>query len=412
MNEMNTKQRLWTKEFITLMVSNLFLFLTLQMMLTTLPAYAKEAFMASPLQVSLITSVFAFSAIASRFVSSKALEKGKLRLLLYVGLFISLAATLGYYWASGIAFLLLMRVLFGIGFGMTSTSFPTMASDVIPIKRLGEGMGYFGLSTTLAMSIGPMIGLTLLQDGGFTPLVIITVMINVLIFPLAYVLTSRSAKRNMELPAAVQPRVEEQPKGSFNKKLILPSVLNFLMSITYGGLLSFMALFGTEAHLRNPQYFFLFNAIAIILVRPFSGRIYDRYGHKALVIPAAILMVAGLLLLTFATSTGTMLLSALCYGLGFGAMQPSIQTWMIQEVHPLQRGMANGMFFNSLDFGVAIGSIALGSIAKSTSYAIMYRYSAIALVMLILIYIIMQVTGQSRIKGTSQLEDTEPTAAG
>lgn len=412
MNEMNTKQRLWTKEFITLMVSNLFLFLTLQMMLTTLPAYAKEAFMASPLQVSLITSVFAFSAIASRFVSSKALEKGKLRLLLYVGLFISLAATLGYYWASGIAFLLLMRVLFGIGFGMTSTSFPTMASDVIPIKRLGEGMGYFGLSTTLAMSIGPMIGLTLLQDGGFTPLVIITVIINVLIFPLAYVLTSRSAKRNMERPAAVQPRVEEQPKGSFNKKLILPSVLNFLMSITYGGLLSFMALFGAEAHLRNPQYFFLFNAIAIILVRPFSGRIYDRYGHKALVIPAAILMVAGLLLLTFATSTGTMLLSALCYGLGFGAMQPSIQTWMIQEVHPLQRGMANGMFFNSLDFGVAIGSIALGSIAKSTSYAIMYRYSAIALVMLILIYIIMQLTGQSRIKGTSQLEDTEPTAAG
>ena len=45
------------------------------MMLTTLPAYAKEAFMASPLQVSLITSLFAFSAIASRFVSSKALEK-------------------------------------------------------------------------------------------------------------------------------------------------------------------------------------------------------------------------------------------------------------------------------------------------------------------------------------------------
>lgn len=412
MNETNTKQRLWTKEFITLMVSNLFLFLTLQMMLTTLPAYAKEAFMASPLQVSLITSVFAFSAIASRFVSSKALEKGKLRLLLYVGLLISLAATLGYYWASGIAFLLLMRVLFGIGFGMTSTSFPTMASDVIPIKRLGEGMGYFGLSTTLAMSIGPMIGLTLLQDGGFTPLVIITVIINVLIFPLAYVLTSRSAKRNTVRPAAVQPRVEDQPKGSFNKKLILPSVLNFLMSITYGGLLSFMALFGAEAHLQNPQYFFLFNAISIILVRPFSGRIYDRYGHKALVVPAAILMVTGLLLLTFASSTGTMLLSALCYGLGFGAMQPSIQTWMIQEVHPLQRGMANGMFFNSLDLGVAIGSIALGSIAKSTSYAIMYRYAAIALVLLILIYIIMQVTAKSRLKAKSKLEDTETTAAG
>ncbi len=132
MNPNNPKQPLWTKEFITLMVSNLFLFLTLQMMLTTLPAYAQDAFTASPLQVSLITSLFAFSAILSRFVSSKALEKGKLRLLLYVGLVISLAATLGYYWATGIVFLLMMRILFGIGFGMTSTSFPTMASNVIP----------------------------------------------------------------------------------------------------------------------------------------------------------------------------------------------------------------------------------------------------------------------------------------
>lgn len=413
MNDINTKQQLWTKEFITLMVSNLFLFLTLQMMLTTLPAYAKEAFMASPLQVSLITSLFAFSAIASRFVSSKALEKGKLRLLLYVGLLISLAATLGYYWASGIAFLLFMRVLFGIGFGMTSTSFPTMAADVIPIRRIGEGMGYFGLSTTLAMSIGPMIGLTLLQGGGFTPLVFITVIINILIFPLAYVLTSKVSKRVIERPISEkQVMAEPKPKSSFNKRLILPSILNFLMSITYGGLLSFMALFGAEAHLSNPQYFFLFNAIAIILVRPFSGRIYDRYGHKALVVPAAILMVAGLLLLTYASSTGTMLLSALCYGLGFGAMQPSIQTWMIQEVHPQQRGMANGMFFNSLDFGVAIGSLVLGSIAKSTSYTVMYRYSAVALVLFILIYIVMQIAGKSRIQVKTNGDNSGSSVAG
>ncbi|MGG3279787.1 MFS transporter [Paenibacillus solani] len=412
MNDINTKQRLWTKEFITLMVSNLFLFLTLQMMLTTLPAYAKDAFMASPLQVSLITSLFAFSAIASRFISSKALEKGKLRLLLYVGLLISLAATFGYYWASGIAFLLFMRVLFGIGFGMTSTSFPTMAADVIPIKRLGEGMGYFGLSTTLAMSIGPMIGLTLLQGGGFTPLVIITIIINILIFPLAYVLTSKVPKRVIERPVSEQAIAEPKPKSSFNKRLILPSLLNFLMSITYGGLLSFMALFGAEAHLRNPQYFFLFNAIAIILVRPFSGRIYDRYGHKALVVPAAILMVSGLLLLTYASSTGMMLLSALCYGLGFGAMQPSIQTWMIQEVHPQQRGMANGMFFNSLDFGVAIGSIVLGSIAKSTSYTVMYRYSAVALVLFILIYIVMQIAGKSRLQAKTDSDNPGSSVAG
>ena len=399
MNKQNNK--LWTKEFVTLMLSNLFLFLTLQMLLTTLPAYAKEAFAASPTQVSLITSVFAFSAIASRLFSSKALEQGKRRLLLYTGLLISLLATLGYYWASGIGFLLLMRVLFGIGFGMTSTSFPTMASDVIPAKRLGEGMGYFGLSTTLAMSIGPMIGLTLLQGGGFTPLVFITSAINVLIFPLAFLLTSKTPKAHKE-PAPVP--VHEGGKTAGMRPLLLPAVLNFLTSVTYGGLLSFLALYGREANLANPQYFFLFNALAIILIRPVSGRLYDRYGHKALLIPGAICMLAGLLLLTYATSTGGLLLSALCYGLGFGSMQPTLQTWMIQKVDPRQRGMANGMFLNSLDFGVAIGAMILGAIARFTSYTIMYRYSSIAMILLIMVYIAAFIRRSS----THKTKESEP----
>lgn len=381
MNKVTNK--LWTKEFITLMLSNLFLFLTLQMLLTTLPAYAKEAFQASPFQVSLITSLFAFSAIIARLFSSKALEKGKRRQLLYVGLAVSLFATLGYYWATGITMLLLMRILFGIGFGMTSTSFPTMASDVIPPKRLGEGMGYFGLSTTLAMSIGPMIGLTLLQEGGFTPLVMITAAINVLIFPLAFLLTSSTPKDHKEPVPESGP---EEAKTSLFRRLLLPGVLNFLTSITYGGLLSFLALFGREAGLESPQYFFLFNALAIILIRPLSGKIYDRYGHKALLIPAAVFILTGLMALTFASSTGGLLLAASFYGIGFGAMQPSLQTWMIQAVPPKQRGTANGTFLNSLDFGVAIGSMALGAIARFSNYTVMYRYSAGAMVLFILIY--------------------------
>lgn len=244
-------------------------------------------------------------------------------------------------------------------------------------------MGYFGLSTTLAMSIGPMIGLTLLQGGGFTPLVFMTSAINIVIFPLAFLLTSRTPKKHKEpVPAPIQ----EGKKTAIMRRLLLPAVLNFLTSITYGGLLSFLALYGKEAHLSNPQYFFLFNAIAIILIRPVSGRLYDRYGHKALLIPGALFMFAGLLLLTYATTTGGLLLSALCYGLGFGSMQPSLQTWMIQEVPPQQRGMANGTFLNSLDFGVAIGAMVLGAIARFSSYTIMYRYSAIAVLLVVIIY--------------------------
>ncbi len=378
----HSSERLWTPSFITLTLCNLMLFMGLQMTLSTLPAYAEGTLQASSVQVSLVTSLFALSAIASRLFSGKAMEKGGRNLLIFMGLAVSITAVAGYYWAGSILALLLLRMLFGIGFGMASTAFPTMASDIIPVRRMGEGMGYFGLSTSLAMSAGPLIGLSLLQGPGFGSLLICTAAALVLILPLSYRLTTKLPAHHKE-PAA--PPVSELKGGAF-RRLFIPCLLNFLLSVSYGGLLGFLALYGAEAHLEHIAYFFLFNAVAIVVVRPLSGKIYDRFGPPALLIPGSLFIVGGLLLLSFASSTAALFPAAICYGIGFGSMQPALQTWMIQSVEPRQRGMANGMFFNSLDLGVAIGTMILGSIALYTSYGVMYRYSALAPVLLLLIY--------------------------
>ncbi|MNO46307.1 major facilitator superfamily transporter [compost metagenome] len=379
----HSSERLWTPSFIILTLCNLLLFMGLQMTLSTLPAYAEGTLQASSVQVSLVTSLFALSAIASRLFSGKAMEKGGRNLLIFLGLAVSITAVIGYYWAGSILALLLLRMLFGIGFGMASTAFPTMASDIIPIRRMGEGMGYFGLSTSLAMSAGPLIGLSLLQGPGFGPLLVCTAAALALILPLGYRLTLKLPAHHKE-PAI--PPVSELKGGAF-RRLFIPCLLNFLLSVSYGGLLGFLALYGAEVHLEHIAYFFLFNAVAIVVVRPLSGKIYDRFGPPALLIPGSLFIVAGLLLLSFASSTAALFPAAICYGIGFGSMQPALQTWMIQSVEPRQRGTANGMFFNSLDLGVAIGSMILGSIALYTSYAVMYRYSTLAPVLLLLIYL-------------------------
>lgn len=377
-------ERLWTKSFVMLTLCNLLLFIGLQMTLSTLPAYAEGTLHATSVQISLVTSLFALSAIASRLFSAKAMEKGGRNLLIYLGLAISFTAVVGYHWADSILALLLLRMLFGIGFGMASTAFPTMASDVIPIRRMGEGMGYFGLSTSLAMSAGPLIGLSLLQGPGFGSLVLCAAAVIALIVPLGYRLTSSLPTHHKEPPMVP---AETGPKTGAFRKLWVPCLLNFLLSVSYGGLLGFLALYGSEAHLAHVAYFFLFNAVAVVIVRPFSGKIYDRYGPAALLIPGSLFIIAGLVLLSFASSTAALFPAAICYGIGFGSMQPSLQTWMIQAVAPRQRGMANGMFLNSLDLGVATGSMLLGSIAMYTSYAVMYRFSALAPAILLIVYI-------------------------
>lgn len=165
-------------------------------------------------------------------------------------------------------------------------------------------------------------------------------------------------------------------------------MLNCLLSITYGGLVGFIVLYGKEANLANPALFFLFNALAVLLVRPFAGRIYDNKGPKALLIPGAIFIAAGLILLSYASSMSVLFIAAFLYGIGYGSMQSSLQTWMIQVVSPSQRGMANGMFLNSLDLGIATGALLLGAIAAITSYTDMYRYSVMFMILFLLIYLI------------------------
>ncbi|WP_313638225.1 MFS transporter [Paenibacillus sp.] len=391
LEQQEPRTKLWTKSFIALTFSALFLFMNLQMLLSSFPSYVKGEFQVGDIMVSLVTSVFALTAIASRFMTAFLMRKVSRNVLLYIGLAIAAGITSLYVVADSIGSLLLMRVGYGIGFGIASTIIPTIVSQIIPSKRMGEGIGYFGLSTSLAMSIGPMIGLNVMKQSGFGTLAIIGTFTLLLAFPVLFF--SRSLPAHSKKQPIERSHEPTKPlKAPFNTKLVLPAILNVLLAITYGGLLSFIALFGESVHLEQVGLFFLFNAITIIIIRPISGRLFDKRGPAAVLIPAAVCVVASLTVLSYTTSMPMLIVSALLYGLGFGAIQPTIQAWMLRTSTPAQYGMANSMFYNSTDLGVASGAIILGAISSASDYGMMYRYSAGFMVLFLLIYIGIQIT--------------------
>ncbi|ELK43975.1 hypothetical protein D478_00750 [Brevibacillus agri BAB-2500] len=311
------------------------LFLAIQMQTPTFPAYVKQAYQANDFVVSLVISLFSLAAVVARALTGEALRTKNSKVIAMLALCTVGIFSAGYYWAGHIALFLFLRVLVGIGFGMGSTAFPTVVSNVIPVRRIGEGMGYFGLSTSLAMALGPLIGLGILQSFGIGPMLLTLVLLVAAIFPLAHMIRSYSLRM---APAPKAAPVKGFARF-FDKKLLLPVSLNFCLSITYGGILSFLALYGKETHIANVGWFFLANALAMILIRPFSGKLYDRKGHIAVLPPGAIFVGVSLLLLSVTTSESLLLISAFFYGLGYGMIQPSIQAWMVKVVAPEQRGM-------------------------------------------------------------------------
>ncbi|EAO7496419.1 MFS transporter, partial [Salmonella enterica] len=184
---------------------------------------------------------------------------------------------------------------------------------------------------------------------------------------------------------------ELQAKGLgrfFDRKILLPTVLNTLLAITYGGLMSFLVLFGKEANLANVSWYFFCNAITILLVRPLSGKLFDRKGPIAVLPLGALLSGTGLMILSFTDNNYLLFTSAAFYGLGYGFIQPAIQAWMVKVVSPEQRGMANAVFLSTIDLGIGIGSLLLGIIITYSSYSIMYRWSAIFMLLFLVIYFV------------------------
>lgn len=376
--------KLWTRDFVLLTVSNLFLYLNLQMITPSLPAYVTEQFGAGQWTVSLVISLFALSAIVTRFFAGAWLKRGRTALILLLGLTVYMLATASYYAAGTLALFLLIRILYGIGFGVSSTAFGTMVSDIIPIRRMGEGMGYFGLSTSLSMSAAPVIGLWLLGSYGFSTLILVSTLLAILIIPLSLLI--RSTPSASKPATAPSPAAAPDTRGTY-RRVALPCFLNMLLSITYGGLISYLALFGKEVHIGNVGWFFLCNAGAVLLVRPVSGKIFDKKGHFAVLPPGALMVAVGLVLLSYTSSMTGLLASALCYGIGYGILQPSLQAWTVKQVSPEMRGTANGTFYNSIDLGIALGSLLLGGIASGTSYSTMYLLSALAMLLFLAIYV-------------------------
>lgn len=69
--------------------------------------------------------------------------------------------------ASTIVLLAVLRVIHGVTWAVSTTAVGTAITDIIPDSRRGEGMGWYGMAMTIAMAIGPMIGLWVVQYYSF-----------------------------------------------------------------------------------------------------------------------------------------------------------------------------------------------------------------------------------------------------
>nr|WP_286181159.1 MFS transporter [Bacillus sp. ISL-37] len=377
---MNKTSKLWTAQFTAIIIMAFLFFLCLQLLTAGFPAFITDI-KNNPGQGGLMTTVFMVSAIATRpFVASlmQKMDNKKLSLISLVFIAISVGLRFG---QDSVPILLLLRVFHGVGFGIITTIFSTMATNIIPAHRLGEGIGYYGMATSVGTSLGPMLALAMLQYFAFNMLILLSVGLTLLTLLLNILVKSPQKPAN-----AAVPKVNFR-EHAFDRHAFTPAILTVFFSITLGGVVSFLRELGKEANLgATISLFFLVLTIVMVMIRPVSGRMYDKYGHRLIIYPAVISGIIGLTLLALTQNTLTLLIAAVFYGIAYGTVAPTLQALAVSAVSKEKQGTANAMYFSSMDLGMALGSAGLGLLASYTSYHFIYGFSIIFLIGLLLAY--------------------------
>jgi len=379
------RERLWTKDFVTVSVINFLVFLTHLILMVIIASYAVDKFHASEKIAGLVAGIFIIGILIGRLGAGRIIENKGSKRLLIIGAIIYIITSVLYFVTINLQLLLIIRLLHGIAFGVTSTATGTIVAKIIPHNKLGEGIGYYGMSAILAVALGPFIGILLIQHADYNMIFTVASILAVITLAISFVVSEQSCKSQKEVQ--VKAAKYFQFSNFLEFKAIPISIIALIIGFSYSGVLTFMSLYSKQIHLEEAAgFYFLVYAITVLISRPFSGRLLDVKGANYIVYPSLFIFAVGMLLLSQANQGIILLLAGAINGLGYGNFISCAQAISIKLVPPHRLGLATATFFIFVDLGFGVGPYVLGSLVPFTGYRGLYLMMSIVIFAAIILY--------------------------
>ncbi len=363
------KPALWNRNFTLLTISNFLMCSAYYSLISTLPVFISTTLQSTHGTVGLVMASYAIAAILIRPFGGFGLDYFGRKTIFLASLLIYGLIFNAYIFAVTVWLLILVRIAHGLTWGLTTTANSTLAGDIIPAEKRGEGFGYFGVMTTAGMALGPLIGSFILDHAGYRAMFIAGFGLSMISMIMAAFIRYPEYKRPENL--------EFHWRNLFEKKTLTPAMNLLLTSLSYGGLLSFIALYGKEIGIENPSGFFLIYALGIITARFSAGKAVDRNGPRRIIIICLSLLVVGFPLLALVKNPYGFYCSAVILGFGHGVVWPVFQAMINNIVAPHRRGAANSTAFIAMDLGMGLGMIIAGAISQYSSISVAFLFCSV-----------------------------------
>jgi len=362
-------ERLLTSDFVFTTLANFANAFGMQMLVATLPVYVIRLG-GSQVDAGLVSGAIAFTALLFRPLVGWLTDAWRRRPLVLIGTSCYGLASVVYLLAGSIPLLVLGRFVHGFGLSCYTTAANAYVADIAPLRRRGEAMGVFSAAQAVGLIVGPVIGFVLVEAVGFQRLFYFS---GGLAFT-AFLISLFARERRQPWEITRQPW---SPRTGIVAVDALPVAwMTLCMGMGFGTVNAFIAIFAQLRGVQNPGFYFMVQAIALLVSRAFAGRLADQYGRPVVIVPGILLMAAALGLLPLAYGFAYFVMSASLFGLGFGTAQPATMALLIDRVRPEQRGLATSTYFTGFDAGISIGSLLLGMVSQHWGFGVMWTLAA------------------------------------
>ncbi len=368
------REPLFTRSYVFIVCANFLFYMGFYLIMPVFPFYLADMFGAAKSEIGSALSCYTLAALLMRPFSGylmDAFSRKPIYLLAYTVYTIVFSS---YIMAWSLSFFVLMRIVHGFAFGMTTVGGNTIVIDVMPSARRGEGLGYYGIANNLAMAIGPMIGLFLHGGHSYT----FTFACSFIVSTIGLLCASM---------VKVKPRVPiSRPPLSFDRFVLLKGipagVSLFFLAMPYGITTTYVAVYGGEIGVTvSSGLFFTLLAVGIAVSRMFSGKLVDK-GYLTHVIKVSMLLaVVVFVMLGLCSSVAQIsvdmatmlyLVGALLMGVSFGTMFPAYNTLFVNLAPNSQRGTAVSTYLTSWDLGIGVGLLWGGVVSECAGFDVAY----------------------------------------
>jgi len=386
------QEKFWNREYILTMIASFFWAFVVYSLFATLAVYSAEKYGISPGLAGFTASIGMIGGIAGRTLAGRYSERvGRRRYAFLMGGLNIIACAL-YFLPVGLGPFLAIRIFHGFAGAGIHNVLGTSVIDFIPPARRAEGIGIYTLHFTLAVAIGPPLGMFLIRTWSYSAFWVVNLCCGFAALIVICIIRFAPTRFTEEQMAEIRGKAGFF-SGFFDKMALPLALMITLVGLAYSYVTSFLETYTIHLGVSwAAAVFFIVYSIGVMLYRPFAGRMADRRGENFVMVPSLLFFALSLILLGIAgffpigTVPILIIASAVIMAIGYGSIMPIGQAVAVKYAQPHRYSRIISTYFVFSEIGMGTGALILGFFAARIGFSNMFLSSIILIFAALAVY--------------------------